>query len=453
MRKIAEIEIESLTPSAIGGHKPDEHDDILRGTSIRGLAAWWLRAIMSGRAYDSGDPQHRDKAVTLQKEVFGSTSNSSLITLKQKMVVSKINPQQLIRIERRGHHVDHIRLKLLLMGRRDLYKELERMLRTFKGVISVYSSARSRKYLERETLGLHAIVLSLLLQGLGKGSRRGLGAVGIRKITLSQEIKEFLQERGYNGLMNLCQNGENEYENAIITINEETLRNIINDALSNAGILLRGVEKGKLPPLPDVPSLSVKTASVYIERIEQSRTCEARLTSINKTLEKLFMRSMSPSNSLPDILQKTRRVKITRGGRSITVSDATTLGSYILGLPRAARRPPTDHRYTVRFKTDITGTKSTITAPVPGDEREQYSGFIKFNDKANKYEDYRRPSPIIVSLLDKGTMVITFFKSSDWQDELQWFTSHDKKVTVLSITDAYDEVSRYLDQNFRKVWP
>ena len=438
MRKVAEIRIESLTPSAIGGYDPNKHDDILRGTSIRGLAAWWLRAIVSGKAYDGGDLQYREKAINVQKEVFGSTDKSSLLTVVQEVQSMKgINPSFL----KRNGGIDHIRLKLLLMGKKDKDTLLKKMLRIFRGTVKVYSSAKLESHMDAAMLGLHAIVLSLLSEGIGKGSRRGLGAVKVSQVTLPDEVRRFLQSNGYNGLLSLGQDSE------------VVLKNVIDDALKLAGKALKeasGKRSGR--SLPEIPSLSMRTAEVYVKKMNLGGTPEERLIRLNTTLKKLFLRSMAPSGSLPDILQKTKPCqKKTKKGKIIRVSEATALGSYILGLPRAASSPPTSHEYMVKFRTGNTQSCSTSRVKLSRSTKNQYSGFIGFRNGA--YEHYRRASPLIVSLLDERTIVVSFFKSSDWQDELQWFTSHQKTVTAQSVTDAYNIVSNYLRHNFIKVWP
>lgn len=446
MRHLATVRIESLTPSAIGGYDPNIHDDIFRVTSLRGVAAWWLRAIISGAAYDKGDVRHREKAIQIQERVFGATSNSSLITIKTKEhVTEQVNARSLTTTDKKGRSVaKHIRLRLLLMGEQDPIKKLDGMLRNFRATIDIYSSAKEQKLIVEEALGLHAILLSLLLGGLGKGSRRGLGAVKLRTVSISREVKEFLQDERCEGLLRLP-NG----------VNKETLRMVIDDARRIAEMLLKDVQAGKLSRLPDIPSLSRRAAEIYITRINKGESSEGRLAALNTILEELFLRSPTNLERLPNKLQATRLVKKNVREGAITVSEATALGSYILGLPRAAKSPPTNHQYSVTFKTRNTENKQTrLVKSVPRSSKHQYSGFVKFDEEKGVYDDsYRRPSPVIVSMLDEQTAVITLFKSSDWPEELQWFTSNNKSVKALSIDDAYSVVSQYLMKHYEKVWP
>ncbi len=474
MRKVAEIGIESLTPSAIGGYDPNKHDDILRGTSIRGLAAWWLRAIVSGKAYDRGDPQHKEKAKKAQEMILGSTESSSLLTIKVNIgeegirSLNENDKQGLVRVEqRRGRKpefrvtgTDNIRLSLLLMGKK---AESERKLRgklslllgelfkIFSATILVYSS--SKKVLLEEALGLHALVLALLLEGIGKGSRRGLGALKITGIKLSGDMEAFLSKNGYRGLLGLTSGVKGH----------ESVEEVIEDALKIAEKLIEKMEQAEeksykaLEKPPEIPSLSRNAVEIYVKRLHPSSNYKERLANINTILEDLFLRRAG-KNKLVACLQE------------VSGNDAKALGSYILGLPRAAKSPPRKHHYTVRFnpnpEKEKTRTRKCFTdeTDVPSDIREQYSGFVKLKvevkkDKEGKekkeynYEHYRRPSPLIVSLIDERTIVMSFFKSSDWPGELQWFTSHQKEVTVRSITDAYNIVSNYLQRNFIKVWP
>ncbi|MEM4546501.1 MAG: type III-B CRISPR module RAMP protein Cmr1 [Nitrososphaerota archaeon] len=448
MRHIATIKIESLTPSAVGGPDPNTHDDIFRVTSLRGLAAWWLRAIVSGAAYDKGDKNHDEKAIQAQKRVFGATSKSSLIIVKTKdYTTRKVDIQPLKNIGKKGRLViEHIRLKLLLMGKENSSKKnsmLSRMLKNFNATITVYSSAKKCEL--EEVLGLHAIILSLLLGGLGKGSRRAMGAVKISSVELSQRVKEFLQKEGCGGLLQISQK-----------VDEKMLKTIIDDARKIAEKMLKegvlgDIQTGELPSFPKIPSLSKKAAEIYVKKLEELRnmSCEKRLATLNsEILEKLFLRDARDLERLPNILQKT--VKKDK------VSEATALGSYILGLPREAKKPPKDHRCRVIFNTNTTirsKKKASIVEEVPQERDEQYSGFVKFNDKDKEYEHYRRPSPVIVSLLDEQTVVITFLKSSDWPEELQWFTTREKEVEARGINDAYKQVSEYLSKNYQKIWP
>jgi len=456
MRLLATIKITSLTPSALGGYNPNQHDEILRGTSLRGLAAWWLRAIVNGKTYDNRDPEHREKAIKIQEKILGSTKQSSLLVIRPQ-----INNMQRVKIPpltyttKRGLSIKHVRLHLLLMGEKNNGEKeeiLKEMLRWFDATLKVYSLSRISNFLNEEVLGLHALMLSLFLEGLGKGARRGLGAVKIENIHLSQDIKEYLQKNNYEGLLRISQK----------KMNSETLKEIIEDALKIAGKVINrnskekseiGVKKtaGKIPK---IPSLSRSAAEIYLKNIGRAQTCEKRLVNLNGLLETLFLRSPWPSNKLVNKLQNTIETKKrTKDGKVVTVSSARALGSYILGLPRAAKNPPQPHEYRIVFQTEVSGQKKTNKVKtLPQKKEDQYSGFIELKDR--QYQHYRRPSPVIVTLLDEETAVITLFKSSDWPEKLEWFTCKQKEMTTLTVAEAYGEVSKYL-RNYcqRKIWP
>ncbi|MBS7248056.1 MAG: type III-B CRISPR module RAMP protein Cmr1 [Candidatus Jordarchaeales archaeon] len=450
MRHLATIKIKSLTPSAIGGYNPNIHDNIFRVTSLRGLAAWWLRAIVSGVAYDEGDINHDKKATEAQKIIFGATNKSSLLVIRTKLEnVKNVNTigTSLTGSGENRLSIKHIRLRLLLMGVQDKINTLKDMLKNFDATICVYSSAKKTNL--KEVLGLYAIIISLLLGGLGKGSRRAMGAVKLSSVELSQKVKEFLQKEGCRGLLQISQK-----------VDENTLKMIVDDARKIAEKMLKegvleDIQTGELSSFPKIPSLSKKAAEIYVKKLEELRnmSCEKRLVTLNaKILEELFLRSPNLKR-LPNILQNTKPSQKIVKQRVVKVSEATALGSYILGLPREARNPPEKHRYRVVFNTTTTSRKKASQANVPQEPRKQYSGFVKFNDKDKEYEHYRRPSPVIVSLLDEQTVVITLLKSSDWPEELQWFTTKEKEVEARGINDAYSLVSSYLSSNYQKIWP
>lgn len=456
MRPLATMKITSLTPSAMGGCDPNQHDDILRGPSLRGLAAWWLRAIVSGKAYDNGDLQYRDKAIEIQKKILGATEKSSLLLIKpQTNKISKINTSTLTYMTKRGLAINHIRLQLLLMGEKDNKRNvLEEMLRIFDATLKIYSFCRSSDFLDEEALGLYSLTLSLLLEGVGKGARRGLGAVKIESINPSQDVEEYLRKNNYNGLLEISRK-----------MDGETLKKVIEDAVKIAGKVISKISgknneagvRETAGEMPRIPSLSRSSAQIYLKNIDLTQTFEERLVNMNGLLKKLFLRSPRPSNRLVDKLQNTIPIRKSTNGKIITVSYATALGSYILGLPRAAGDPQDPHEYKVAFKTGVGGVSKTIKVKnLPKKDRHsgkgQYSGFVEFRD--GKYEPYRRPSPVIVTLLDEKTAVITLFKSSDWPGKLEWFTCKQKEVTTLTVAEAYREVSKYLSNYCqRKIWP
>lgn len=456
MRLLATVKITSLTPSAIGGYNPNQHDEILRGTSLRGLAAWWLRTIVSGKAYDKGDAEHREKAIKIQKKILGSTEQSSLLVIRPQInSIRRINISTLTYMTKRGPSVKHIRLQLLLMGeknKRKVEEILRGMLRWFDATLKVYSLSRNDEFLDEEVLGLHALLLSLFLEGIGKGARRGLGAVKVKNTLLSQDVEKYLQKNNYKGLLEIVQN----------KLNGEGLKRIIEDALEIAEkVIEKNSEKrsevsvretaGKIPK---IPSLSRSAAEIYSKNINRAQTCEKRLVNLKGLLETLFLRSPPPSNKLVNKLQNTvKRQKRTKEGRVKNVSSAMALGSYILGLPRAAKNPPQPHEYRIVFQTEVSGQKKTNKVKtLPQKKEDQYSGFIELKDR--QYQHYRRPSPVIVTLLDEETAVITLFKSSDWPEKLEWFTCKQKEMTTLTVAEAYGEVSEYL-RNYcqRKIWP
>ncbi|MEM3465877.1 MAG: type III-B CRISPR module RAMP protein Cmr1, partial [Candidatus Jordarchaeales archaeon] len=334
MRQLATIGIKSLTPSAIGGYDPKIHDNIFRVTSLRGLAAWWLRAIVSGVAYDEGDINHDKKATEAQKIIFGATNKSSLLVIRTKLEnVKNVNTigTSLTGSGENRLSIKHIRLRLLLMGVQDEINTLKDMLKNFDATICVYSSAKKTNL--KEVLGLYAIIISLLLGGLGKGSRRAMGAVKLSPVKLSPEVEKFLQEEECRGLLQISKG-----------VDENTLKMIVDDARKIAGKMLKNgvlgdIKTGKLSSFPKIPSLSKKAAEIYVKKIERlgGMSREDRLANLNADiLEKLFLRSATDLERLPNRLQNTKPTQKIVKQRVIRVSEAAALGSYILGLPREA---------------------------------------------------------------------------------------------------------------------
>ena len=198
------------TPMSLSGYDPAEVDTrfYVRPTSLKGVWRWWARAIAGGVLYERGcltARRGRDTYMELDRRAAERVSRAVGIALglgyageegeaaqsRFKLAVRPSRPPSVPRDTRGQAHVggrpvELQRFKLLGLSRRPIKYVLG-------GEIDIEVEARGvdRRVFEA---ALDVLYVALTLQGLGKGSRKGLGSldVEVRGDYTAKPLKEAL---------------------------------------------------------------------------------------------------------------------------------------------------------------------------------------------------------------------------------------------------------------------
>ena len=471
MKKLLSLKLASLTPISLGSHDPNIVDELFRISSIKGVIDWWLRALVAGVAYDS-NLNEVELAKKLQGLIFGSTLSSGLLEIRTESYKANRCKDKLNKLIR-GRNIDHVRLQLLAMGyKKDKFNLLRNLLTCFDEVtISVYAKILPTKtsglvnpnLCNIVLVGLSGIIISFLLGGFGKGSRRGLGSFLIKDIifdnTKNPLANCIIDKLDFvAGLKNLGESSNARDYGKII----DKIYNLVEGSLDQ--IELKGVNSQReRNSAPRIPSLSKKFSVVYIHQLKNiSRDPVDVVINMDKEiLRKLFLRM--EYNGLVSKLQ----------GLNSPRDPAKSIGSYILGLPRSARIPsskskPIHHLFSVNFD-PLRGhlgerpVRYRFSNNFYRNFKKHRSGYAKpiFNKKHEVvgFEDYRRPSPVIVKPVNNKLISIAVFESVDWvkkDERIYWWTKHNgRSLHIYDVTSAINQVKAYLKNDLKatKIWP
>ncbi len=426
MKELINITVKSLTPIMIGG-ADKSLDSVLRGASLRGMLRWWSRATVAGAAIQAGKDELDavNKIIpmllggTIKKESEASKTVSSRIKIIVNSNVRPLNSNELYRyvIQRVDPIWDnrkrrckvritykHQRLSLLFM---DLSKEIIRALnirsydqcrkikmdvlkRELEKVLSNYIGFLEKADIKLVTLSKKIstedrfialnLIIGLIFSGVGKGARRGLGALKIERInTEDDELKKLLPRIADH-------------------IKADQLRYLINNALKLGIELINKVNinsRNNSTKLPAIPAIHPNYSDFFI--IVDCQDLWGIICRLNK---ELFLRPWSLGKKLRGIQNSKQSVN--------------QLAHYILGLPRSGKG---------RSESGIEVNIFNGTAKlIKGSNK---TGFVY---SIERKKEARRASPVFLSAIDKNTISIIVFKSEDWPGKsnseiLEWFTT------------------------------
>lgn len=294
-----------------------------------------------------------------------------------------------------------------------------------EGDIQIYTFSRIISY--EEKLFAYACILALLLLGIGKGSRRGLGAIEILNITTSDELNDI--KRKFDEFREALKDKNTEKISAIF-------REIVKNAIENAKELIKiikerykvNIKEGSRGEIPKIPSFDNTSCIIYIK---ESKKLWEEICELNN---ELFMRSGKLGLWLRGIDDSRTQVRY--------------LNHYILGLPRSAKGQPKKC-----IKLNIHTGRLEPCSQKLGNK----TGFIYFVDEEEKKEG-RRASPIILSAIDSNFIILSIFKSEDWPDEIYWCSTKRTRPTSKPLKDIYelllDELNKILkERKFTKIFP
>ena len=267
----------------------------------------------------------------------------------------------------------------------------------------------------------------MLLLGIGKGSRRGLGAIEILEITTNDELNDI--KRKFDEFGKALKDKNMEKISAIF-------REIVKNAIENAKELIKiikerykvNIKEGSRGDIPKIPSLDNTSCIIYIK---ESKKLWEEICELNN---ELFMRSGTLGLWLRGINDPCTQVKY--------------LNHYILGLPRSAKGQPKKC-----IKLNIHTGRLEPCFQKLGNR----TGFIYLVDEKEKKEG-RRASPIILSAIDSNFIILSIFKSEDWPDKIYWCSTKRTRPTFKPLKDVYelllDELNEILKKRkFTKIFP
>jgi len=399
------IQVRNTTPLLIGWYEPTLVDPVgLRSSEIKGLWNWWARAFIAGVMYDLGILQGRGDYNILLKpteteakaiacivgKVLGlgcvgvAESEISLFTI----YVEPITPSSLMP---RTYRDQYQRIRLLSLGGRSI-KGYD------KGhLFHIVIKKRISRYPSEELTALKILVASLLLSGIGKGARRGLGSLDIKPPDVIKErsIKEFLADI-YKSCVEIVEKASNGYYRDCAKFFEK----------------LRGASQSDMPP--PLPCISKKsTLGLEISRISIARGVDFT------SLHNFFIRS--------------ERCRVLTGSPRCNDNLRNVLAAWILGLPRGRERRGEESGYIIRSR-DISRRASPI--------------IISYHEKFDAYGDGAYVTVLVSS--DWPTRL-------EWTNGA---TTQSINVDVNTLINAYqvaiNELEDYLKKlnaSLQRVWP
>lgn len=416
------LNLKNSTPMLVGWYKPEIIDPLgLRTTEIKGLWRWWARAFVGGVLYDNGILKgESDNSVLLKPNpcevrcisklvgtvlglglAIGDESMASMFTLFVEP--NKVEPK---RVQQLASWKNSQRVKLLSVGGRDL--EAIPPGYSFKLHIEWNQSFNYAK------TALKTLIVALQLSGLGKGARRGLGALDIVDINGENSISTEVKDKS-KSLRDLIEEIYEECRRMIESDNEA--KTIIQSELERCSRSTQS--QSSLPP---IPVLSKKKA-------DSSNITEVRYYNIP---ESLFLR-------IHNFFLRSERCNVLHDSQKCEDEFRRKHAAWFLGLPRGqARRGPD-------------GGKKLI------------AGYLAS-------EKERRASPIHIAfhgdenLFGSGVFV-TIMISGDWPKSIEWKGRDGSKpieVTDQEILKAHsiyiNEFDKYVErlvsrQQVKILWP
>ncbi|MEM2619315.1 MAG: type III-B CRISPR module RAMP protein Cmr1 [Candidatus Hadarchaeales archaeon] len=263
--KLAEVELETLTPSLLGGYDTGSYSYVLgkdfhetpRPPEIKGCLRWWLRALLAGALWEAGKSEGEIKKEVNERvgRIFGTTFPPEKSTVSQISLHVEgfqfVSPRP-VRSRSRGVIP---RLRLLVQGYKREEKERENWrLSCFpEGLrfkLSFHLQPKSNLGEEEKEIAMWSIALYLIFGGIGAITRRGFGALRLTKEpTFFKEI-----------LVNYL-----HYDK----ITSELVRSTVGKALESAHKLLGTSprEREETPPFP-VPPFPVLVRSDNVFKTE-----------------------------------------------------------------------------------------------------------------------------------------------------------------------------------------
>jgi len=440
---VAKIELINITHMRLGGYNARAYSrelqlsEFIRTQSIKGTWRWWLRALLSGSAWELGTSTDVDIS-GLTKSIAGSTECPSGLllqldratTAETQLIIPYNALKQLAGLKggsRRHFVVSTLppRLGLSVMDERLSLEELEELLRVHKTGsllihLSVLTAPWNKLSDDEIRVAFGALLIALTLQGSGAMTRRGFGHFRVEKIVLGPK-GQFLT--------NYVKASE-ALSGAIDELSvEQALSALAQEAIQSAKKIL-GRTPGGRPTgatIPPHPSLSFREGAFTLKVVRVNLTGETR----SPELEKLRSLGLTQTDEAQlRLLSRLGRATLKlewkkRKGLELYASGRD-LHTWVLGLPRS-------HQATR--------------------ERDVDTGyFLPPTERDDRPSPGRRVSAISlapVKEVDRGEwLVATYgFLSYDWPETIVWLNGTRSPVSI----STKNEVRKWFNEAFKTV--
>ncbi|AFH42070.1 RAMP superfamily CRISPR-associated protein [Fervidicoccus fontis] len=412
IEEILRLKVTNFTPLLVGWYEPNIVDPIgLRPTELKGIWRWWARAFACGVLYDRGcNPLPSDLVKIVGKDLglgYAGVNIGGKSAMPSKYIIrvnetfeptnfkkASINKTDLKELQRivlllggRPESLEPNNAEKVILKRRgkggvertlELYLPQSRFY-----TISLFSTESDSN---KKAAAVLSFLSAIMLMGIGKGGRRGLGSLDIIEIEKQPEI-----------------NGKriNELSLKVEDLVDKTYEHFRNlDSIKDPQCTKKSIDKN----LPNFPCLSKNhediTSIYHVEARDESK----KAFDVFKDLHNLFNLSMrSRERNFPKICSNLKEY------------------DWFLGIPRKGK-----------YKEEKEGGKS---------------------------EEWRRPSPVILSAHDNKIFgngaFLTVLASADWPDIM----INGKQIDSQQIGDAKKTfencLKAYCSTKYKitRIWP
>jgi CRISPR-associated protein Cmr1 len=298
--EIGALRLQTITHALIGGYNATTKSEELgiaeypRPTAVRGAMRWWLRALLAGALWESGEKERvRERVREKVRGIMGATESSSRVAIwleyGRRPDVVQVPKSPLSEVPR---------LNLLLLARSGLY--------CYKPGWSITLHLTATRQIDERAkrVVLWSAALYSIFGGIGAITRRGFGALRIEKIDGQPDISDLTA-----GI----------YRDP----NHQRLREIIENALGDARDFMGISEGNGSNGLPPFPLLSTKSDVFRYEFLNISVPHGSEENESEKVLSKIG--------------KSTLKVEWKRADGKSPRESGKQYDTWILGLPRAVK--------------------------------------------------------------------------------------------------------------------
>jgi len=309
MQKILEINLYSENYVLLGGY--DRHywrnikglriEEHLRPQSLKGLWRWWARAYIAGALYDLIGNTDINKVISITGEMLGDAERgASKVFLKIPHTTCRGRPTSI-----QKSNIGRINL-LTSFGKTAL-----RLVEDLRATVILLERPRANMSTEERAFLIGSLLTSLILSGLGKGGRRGLGTFNLNiRYSATEEFRSLTRTGS-----SLLPDDYDQASKVIKQIIEKTLESA--KKIASEKLKSKGARERASATWPRIPAITLK------EVAEQPDMCFFMLYMLKPKVSTRGMHQM-----LVDVNNFVVRSK--RGIDGLTRNKL----AWILGLPR-----------------------------------------------------------------------------------------------------------------------
>jgi len=288
-----------------------------RPTAVRGAVRWWLRALLAGALWESGEREEKkieEKVKEKARELMGSTKESSKVAIR----LDYVKRPKIVDICRNSPLSNVPRLNLLLLARSKLSCYQPGWSIGLRLLATNQISEKAKRVI------LWSAALYSIFGGVGAITRRGFGALKIEKIEGESDIADLITRI---------------YQDP----SDERLRDIIERALKDARDFLeisKSNGSNKLPPCPllstDLNIFRFKFLNIFVSPPLHAIRGAPGLLRGSEEMESAI-EEMESAIVLSRIGQSTLKVMWKRADGKKPSVPGRQYDTWLLGLPRAVK--------------------------------------------------------------------------------------------------------------------